>query len=132
MSTYADWTFYSATYLGSAITQAEFPALALRASVLIDKFTYNRAANESDLDVVAKIKNAMCAVADELKAQATQPGGIASERVGNHSVTYATSSEMQLSNQQKLHNVVRDYLWETGLMFASFASGEYGGWLDAD
>lgn len=124
---YADWTFYSTTYLGTEIIQAEFPALALRASVIIDMLTFNRAAAETDTELVTKIKFAVCAVADELKAQITQPGGIESERVGNHSVTYAKTSEMQLSNHQKLSGAARVFLANTGLMFLGFASGEYGG-----
>jgi hypothetical protein len=69
----------------------------------------------------------MCAVADELKSQTTAPGGIESERVGNHSVTYATTSEMQLSNHQRLKNAAKIHLGNTGLMYAGFATGEAGG-----
>ncbi|MBN1535947.1 MAG: hypothetical protein JW908_04385 [Anaerolineales bacterium] len=129
---YADWTFYSTSYLGTEITQAEFSALAVRASALIDMFTFNRAGDETDVDTVTKIKFAMCAVAEELKAQTSHPGGIESERVGSHSVTYAPNSEMQLSNHQKLSNAAKIYLSGTALMFPGFADGEYGGEVDED
>jgi len=128
---YADWTFYSTTYQGTDITQANFSALSLRASALIDMLTFDRAVAvieaDEDVDTIAKIKFATCAVADELQSQLSQPGGIESERVGNHSVTYAPTSEMQLSNHSKLKNAAKVYLGQTGLMFAGFASGEYGG-----
>jgi len=136
MSAYVDWTYYSTTYLGTAIAQADFDTLALRASSIIDMLTFNRVAeifeDDEDAETITKIKFATCAVAEELQNQITTPAGIESERVGNYSVTYAPTSEMQLSNHQKLSVAAKIHLGNTGLMLAGFATGEYGGLASED
>lgn len=131
MTAYADWTFYSTTYLGTAIAQAAFPALALRASAQIDRITFDRAAEiieaAEDTDIITKIKFATCAVADEMQRQISQPREVASERVGNFSQNYIVTKDMELTSDQRLINAAKFYLGSTGLMFSGFASGEYGG-----
>ena len=43
---YADYTFYSENY-GTAVSEADFPRFAARASAFIDKVTFGRAAQYS-------------------------------------------------------------------------------------
>lgn len=127
MTVYADWTYYSATYLGTAITEANFPRLALRASEVIDQITFDRAADDTDNETA--IKNATCAVAEEIQ-KTEQRGGadaIVSESLGSHSVTYAGHSTMQMSNVQRYQAAASRYLGSTGLMFSGFSAGEYSG-----
>lgn len=128
MAAYADYTFYTTTYLGNAISQADFPRLALRASEAIDRMTFNRAADETDEDVVALIKMATCAVAEAQQSNEAEGGadGVVSESVGSHSVTYSEASSRRQTAFQKLENAARAYLESTGLMFRGFADGEYG------
>lgn len=131
-TTYADYTFYTTTYLGTAIASADFAQLALRASARIDQMTFQRAAAvveaAEDTDQIALIKMATCAVAEELQAIAAggEAGGIQAESVGSHSVTYNEASEKQQSIMQKLQDAAKVYLDGTGLMFRGFSSGEYG------
>lgn len=131
MTVYADWEFYSTIYLGTAITQAAFPALALRASVKIDQMTFDRAAAiyeaAEDTETITKIKLATCAVAEEIQKQTEDLRVVASERVGNFSQNYVVTKDMELSNDDRLMKEAKVYLGNTGLMFAGFASGEYGG-----
>jgi hypothetical protein len=133
MAAYADYTYYNGTYLGSAIAEADFPALALRASAVIDQITFNRAAPvvtaDTDADTIDLIKKATCAVADELNAQASESstGVVQSESVGRHRVTYVTGSVRTQASRQS--DAARLYLGSTGLMYRGFASGEYGGSL---
>jgi hypothetical protein len=47
MANYADYTFYTDDYLGTAIAEADFPALALRATAVIDAITFGRAATDT-------------------------------------------------------------------------------------
>lgn len=126
MTAYADWTFYSGTFLGTAITEAAFPALALRASAVIDEITFGRAATE--VTYLTNVKNAMCAVAEELQRQdaASSVDGIASESQGRYSVSYLKTSERSKSNKQKQLDSARTYLANTFLLFAGFNAGEYG------
>lgn len=126
MAVYADYTFYTDTYLGAAIAAADFDALALRASAVIDRLTFDRAAAVvdagTDADLVERIGLATCAVADALQAQAGTTDGITAERVGSHSVTYA-SPTAHVRTQQA---AAATYLGGTGLLYRGFAAGEYG------
>ena len=127
MASYVDFTYYSATYLGTAIVSADFPRLALRASATIDNLTFNRAATETDVTTIDKIKMSTCAVAEELQKEDLADGvdGIQSESVGSNSVTYAENSGKRLTNEMKQSKAAKLYLSSTGLMFRGFASGEY-------
>jgi hypothetical protein len=129
---YADFTYYQNTYLGNAIADTAFPQLALRASAVIDRITFNRATAETDVDNINSIKMAMCAVAEELQRQDSTDGadGIVSESQGQYSVSYAATSSRTLSNNSKLENAARLWLDNTYLMFSGFFAGEYGGTVD--
>ena len=129
---YADYTHYTDVYLGNAIAEADFPRLALRASAQIDRLTYNRAA--TDTDNTTAIKNAMCAVAEEIQRQEQSDNvdGITSESQGQYSVSYGTNSNRARSNQTKIVDTAKLWLETTVLMFAGFASGEYGSELTND
>lgn len=130
MAVYADYTFYTTTYLGTAIASADFPRLALRASQIIDHITFNRAAaiitTNTDDDTIEMIQMATCAVSEELNAQENSGGldGITSERVGSYAVTFGAGSRAMLSNEVKQENAARLYLAQTGLMYRGFLDEE--------
>jgi hypothetical protein len=112
MSTpYVDVEYYTATYLGNAIAQADFPRLALRASEKIDELTFGRAA--TDTTNTDAIQMATCAVAEEIQKLDAAGGAVQSERQGNYSVTYLS----QLSEDARLLKAAKTYLGSTGLMF---------------
>ena len=129
---YADYTHYSTVYLGNAIAEADFPRLALRASAQIDRLTYNRAA--TDTDNTTAIKNAMCAVAEEIQRQEQSDNvdGITSESQGRYSVSYSANSNRSRTNQQKIEDAAKLWLNSTALMFPGFSYGEYGNESDND
>lgn len=123
---YVDFTYYATSYLGNAIAEADFPRLANKASQLIDIVTFNRA--KTDTDNIVAIKNATCAVAEEILKQEQAGGidGITSESQGQHSVSFGVNSSQAKSNQSKLEAVARFYLSNTFLMYSGFTTGEYG------
>jgi len=127
---YADYAYYTGTYLGTAIAESDFPQLALRASQVVDNLTFGRAA--TDTENTNAIKNAMCAVAEELQKQDKSDGadGIASESQGNYSVSYVATSNRSKSSQTKLQDAAALWLQGTFLMFDGFNSGEYGSTID--
>ena len=54
---YADYTFYTETFYGTAIAEADFPRLSSRASDFIDYYTRGKAAKVTDetiLPILAK------------------------------------------------------------------------------
>jgi hypothetical protein len=129
---YADYTFYTGTYLGSAIASGDFAALALRASAVIDQITFGRAepivTAATETTTIAAIKNAMCAVAEELQrqAQAGSLDGISSESQGRYSVSFYKHSDRAKSNMARLQDAARLWLANTYLMYAGFNTDEYG------
>lgn len=128
MTTYADYAYYTSTFLGTAIAEPDFPKLALRASNQIDRITFNRAAVEIDFSTVEKIKMATCQVAEELQSIDSLGGedAIASESSGSYSVTYGTDSSKQRTNDNKIFDAAAEWLSNTGLLFRGFMDGEYG------
>ena len=127
---YADYTFYSTTYLGTAIASADFARLALRASQVIDNSTFNRAAAivtaDEDDETIALIQMATCAVAEEIQTQESSGSidGVTSERVGSYAVTFGANSRAMLSNEEKQERAARFYLAQTGLMYRGFLDEE--------
>ena len=123
---YADFTYYEDTFLGTTIAEADFPRLALRASAVIDQITFGRAA--TDTENTNAIKNAMCAVAEEIQNQEAAGGvdGITSESQGRYSVAYNANSSKTKSNQSKLEAAAKVWLANTFLLFPGFNAGEYG------
>lgn len=133
MSAYADYTYYTDTYLGESIPSGSFARLSTRSSAIIDRITFQRAEDVTDSDDLDAIKMATCAIADEMyEIERSGNAGVTSESVGRHSVTYTKGSKKYQSATVRYIEAARLYLEETGLMFRGFQSGEYGGIPDAD
>ena len=118
MAAYVDFSYYGSTFLGTAIASATFSRLALKASAMIDRLTFARAAPvitaNTDTATIDAIKMATCAVAEVLQDDegVGNVGKITSERLGNYSVTTAG-----LTTEQKVRRAASLYLWNTQLMF---------------
>jgi len=69
MAAYADYSYYSTTYLGTAIPEADFPRLALQSSNFINQVTFGRAASVTDEASMDQIKMACCAVAEAMQLE---------------------------------------------------------------
>jgi hypothetical protein len=129
MAVYADYTFYTTDYLGTAISSANFARLALRASAVIDQLTFNRAAAvilaDEDAETVLAIQNATCAVAEEYQTIENSGGiGIKSESIGSNSVTYVEGSKQTQTQERRLSNSAKTYLGLTGLMYRGLLEDE--------
>ena len=132
--TYADYTYYSGTYMG-AVSENDFSRLVVRASSFLDYYTRNMAQNHADLDAV---KMCCCALVDKYAvieaAQALAQKNLAnaaagdveikSETVGSHSRTLATGGESALSAlsatdgaKKLLAETCMEYLAHTGLLY---------------
>lgn len=128
---YADYSFYKNSFLGSAISETDFPRLALRASQFLDYYTLGKSRNNPGLE---ELKMACCAVAEKYqiveKAQKiaedslADAGDLKSESVGSYSVSYQTASEKAQGAKQALTDAqdavtatARQYLVGTGLLY---------------
>lgn len=131
---YADYTYYSGTYMG-AVSEEDFPRLAVRASSFLDYYTHNKTAYNAELDA---IKMCCCALVDKyavieaaqtlaqknLANAAAGDAEIKSETVGGYSRTLATGGEAALSAlnatdgaKKLLAAVCNEYLAHTGLLY---------------
>ena len=131
---YADYTYYSGTYMG-VVSEEDFPRLAVRASSFLDYYTRNRVADNAELDAV---KMCCCALVDKyavieaaqalaqknLANAAANDAEIKSETVGGYSRTLATGGESALSAlsatdgaKKLLAETCMEYLAHTGLLY---------------
>lgn len=138
---YADYEYYKDTYLGTAIKEADFPRLALRASSFLDYYTQGRAAQNVDLDA---LKMACCAVAEQyqyvdtaqslaqksLTASLETDGELQSQTVGSWSKTYRSGGETAQqaataaqTAQVSLAAAAMQYLAGTGLLYRGRGCG---------
>lgn len=139
---YADYTFYTDSFYGTAISAADFPRLASRASDFIDYYTRGKAAEvgETETAIITSLAKACCAVAERIqtdeaneaivaKAQAAalsaSTGEVKSESVGSWSASYATASDYTGANARDAILAARavyaaiaaEYLTNTGLLY---------------
>lgn len=107
---YADYAYYSGTYLGGRIAEGDFPRLSARASEWLDYATGGRAAGQAGQEGV---KKATCAVAEAW--QGNEEGGeVVSQSVGSWSRTYASGAAR--TKAQALLDAARPYLEPLGLL----------------
>lgn len=138
---YANYEYYTSTYLGTAIKEDDFPRLSMRASSFLDYYTQGRAAQNADLDA---LKMACCAVAEQyqyvdtaqslaqksLTASLETDGELQSQTVGSWSKTYRSGGETAQqaataaqTAQVSLAAVARQYLAGTGLLYRGRGCG---------
>lgn len=103
MAAYADYEYYTTEYGGTAIPQAHFGNLALRATAKIDEYTLGRITEATEA-----IKNATCHVA-EIMLQ----GDVTSESFADGSRSYGNKTM-----EQKCYEAAQMWLQRTGLLYA--------------
>lgn len=132
--TYADYTYYSGTYMG-AVSENDFSRLVVRASSFLDYYTRNMAQTHADLDAVkmcccalvdkyAVIEAAQALAVKNLANAAANDAEVKSETVGSCSRTFATGGESALSAlsatdgaKKLLAETCMEYLAHTGLLY---------------
>ena len=132
--TYADYDYYSGTYLGT-VSEEDFPRLAVRASSFLDYYTRNKAKDHANLDAVkmcccalvdkyAVIESAQALAVKNLANAAANDAEVKSETVGSYSRTLATGGESALSAlnatdgaKKLLAETCMEYLAHTGLLY---------------
>ena len=79
---YVDYEYYSKTFLGEPVPEAEFPALARQASDIIDMLVTAKPDQESDL-----VRQAACYQIEYIRQTGGTAGMVASESLGSYSVS---------------------------------------------
>lgn len=107
MKKLADFDYYVSEYGGTMLDSDSFNQLSLRASALVNAYTFGRA-TESSLEAV---KAAVCAVAEVIHRH-EQYGNIKSENNDGYSVTYG---EHEHKLEDDIYAAVMAHLQVTGL-----------------
>ena len=123
---YADYSFYTESFYGTAIEKSDFNRLALRASQFLDYYTQGKAKDNAALEAV---KMACCAIAERVAivesanvaaVKSVSGNGLKSESVGSYSVSYETASERISAAEGAKEGyaaIAREYLVNTGLLY---------------
>lgn len=112
---YAEYEYYKGSYYGTMAVE-DFMRLSRQASAYLDNVCFGRIADVTDEAIMAKVKDACCAVADAYLLN-ENGGGIASETNDGISVTYVRSTSNTLTDEQRLYQAALLYLGSTGLMY---------------
>ena len=124
---YVDFTYYSTSFGGTTIPEANFNKYERRSRVFIDDITFDRLKNDNTL-IDDTVKECLCEIMEcnyKLDQEEVETCGklISSETIDQHSVTYAVSdiekNEVDKSriNFTKFYTIARQYLGNTGLLY---------------
>ena len=111
---YAEYEYYKGSYYGK-MAEEDFVRLSRQASAYLDNVCFGRIADVTDEAIMAKVKDACCAVAD---AYLLNENGIVSQETNDGiSVTYVRSVSNTLTDEQRLYQAAFLYIGNTGLMY---------------
>lgn len=130
---YADFTYYSGTYFGTAIPQAKFPYYAKQASMLINALTFGRTEAVASSLLPDAVKDATCRAAElyaeyearrSNAASSTRNGLVKSESNDGYSISYGDydASADKAATEEAIGAELATYLAHTGLMFRGFSA----------
>ena len=115
MTNYADFAYYTGTYGGAVIDTASFDLLALKATQKIKLYTFNRIADDN---IPEEAKMCCCELAELFfKAEQEDTKVIASEKVGEYSVSYVSAEAKENLMHISTQNVINKWLAMTGLLY---------------
>jgi len=113
--TYADYAYYTDTYKGAVLDAASFPLYAQKATQNIILHTFGRIP-ENNVPEAAKM--CCCELAEEMyKHEKEYAGNIASEKVGEYSVTYTDQEKSESVFKGKCVSIIYKWLALTGLLY---------------
>lgn len=98
---YADYEFYTTSYFGSVVPEADFPRLAERASDFVDTMTFDRLVDglPSNERSQKRIKKAVCSLADLMYQL---------ELAEKNATSYATMNGSSVSTRSGEYGLVTD------------------------
>ena len=112
---YAHFEYYQGEFRGT-MSEEGFLRLSRRASVYIDRVTFDRIPLGQPEDIMARVRDACCAIADAYLLN-ERGGGIASESNDGVSVSYVAGVSTAKTDDERLRNAVTLYLGNTGLLY---------------
>lgn len=121
MAAYADFYFYKNVFLGTAVSEADFPGLAVKVSAFIDRMTFNRL--RSAEEIPEEVKMAVCAIVERMdtafKANATgSSAAVKSENNDGYSITYNALSDIRAELTADYEEAALLFLYGSPLLYA--------------
>lgn len=107
-----DYAYYVETYRGSAIPQSSFDEMAERSKEYVESKVFQPILPEHE-DV---LRRSVCKVAEVIYLERDGGGGVASETVGPHTITFKSQAD-RLSFEARLDYSIKVYLTKTGLLY---------------
>ena len=126
----SNYTYYRDTYLGTLLTEENFPKYALRADSFLDLLTTGR--YEKDClpeKAVEAVKMAECAIAEvclnleQAETQSDAAWRVQGEKVGNHTVQFRNSAEIIEQTKKQIQEIATHYLLRWGLLYRGCGCG---------
>lgn len=115
MTNYADYAYYTDTYKGAVIDTASFDLYARRATQIINQHTFGRV---QEGNIPEEVKMCCCELAEALfKADKEDTKGIASEKVGEYSVSYVSPEAKEKLLGYFVRSIIYNWLSMTGLLY---------------
>ena len=115
MTNYADYAYYTDTYKGAVLDAASFPLYAQKATQNIILHTFGRIP-ENNVPEAAKM--CCCELAEEMyKHEKKDAGNIASEKVGERSVSFVDKEKAESVFRGKCVSIIYNWLATTGLLY---------------
>lgn len=116
MTNYADFAYYQDTYKGAVLDAASFDLYARKATRIIKQYTFGRVKDDGIPEVV---KMCCCELAEaEYKHEKSgDNGNIASEKVGDYSVSYISKETQEQQHNSKVYKILALWLADTGLLY---------------
>lgn len=121
-SPYVTFDYYRDVFKGTAIPEDSFLNHEEFAEAVLHRITFNRILRRPELitdDILANIKNAICAMADVDYQENRKTPGVKSETTDGYSVTYGDSGNTSGTSGRvsMMHQAAKTYLHDTGLLF---------------
>ena len=120
----SNYEYYRDTYLGSLLTEENFPKYALRADSYLDLLTTGRYRYDClPAGAAEAVRMAECAIAElclnleQAELQSDAAWKVQGEKVGNHSVTYRNNAEIAEQTERQIRKTAARYLLRWGLLY---------------
>ena len=120
----ATYEYYRDHYLGTLLTEENFPKYALRADSYLDELTTGRYAKDClPAGAVEAVRMAECAIADlclnleKASLQSDAAWKVQSEKVGNHTVSFRNNAEITEQTEKQIRKTAERYLGRWGLLY---------------
>ena len=119
MTSYTTVEYYTDNYLmgrEAVIDTASFPFYALKATRIINQYTFG---NIDESNLIDEVRMCCCEIAESIynTEQQERPKGIQSEKVGEYSITYEKDTDIDAQKYSALKSIIYNWLSDTGLLY---------------